>query len=404
MSEELIFDKSLQNIKFIFRLSGLNIDHKKRTFKQNCIYLFNLLWHQTDLLSALSWVLCGMFTGKVFTELTFVAPCSVFGILADTKGVLFILQERKIYGLMNNLRDLEIKAKDFVGTSRDSLIKPDIYLLDIVIKVLNILNGLMIVVFDMCPPIFIAIKYFTTGQLELMLPFLDVYFFDGFDLRYWPFLYAHQVWSVCVSLLEICATDYFFFTCCTHIRIQFKLLQHQFQDILTNRSITADSTNQMPIQARFRELVKWHQGIIISVTTLEAIYSKASLSNFLASSLIICLTGFNVTAAANNTLVVTFIVFLFMSLLQIFFLCLFGDLLMQSSTDITDAVYNSRWYRCDVVMQKNMLMVQTRAQNSCKLTAAGFADVNLRAFMKIMSTSWSYFALLQTIYGSRETR
>lgn len=195
MSEELIFDKSLQNIKFIFRLSGLNIDHKKRTFKQNCIYLFNLLWHQTDLLSALSWVLCGMFTGKVFTELTFVAPCSVFGILADTKGVLFILQERKIYGLMNNLRDLEIKAKDFVGTRRDSLIKPDIYLLDIVIKVLNILNGLMIVVFDMCPPIFIAIKYFTTGQLELMLPFLDVYFFDGFDLRYWPFLYAHQVWS-----------------------------------------------------------------------------------------------------------------------------------------------------------------------------------------------------------------
>lgn len=32
------------------------------------------------------------------------------------------------------------------------------------------------------------------------------------------------------------------------------------------------------------------------------------------------------------------------------------------STDITDAVYNSRWYRCDMVMQKNMLMVQTRLQ------------------------------------------
>ncbi|CAD0205869.1 unnamed protein product [Chrysodeixis includens] len=41
-----------------------------------------------------------------------------------------------------------------------------------------------------------------------------------------------------------------------------------------------------------------------------------------------------------------------------------------------------------------------RAQTPCKLTASNFSEVNLKAFMKILSTAWSYFALLQTLYGA----
>ncbi|KPJ00083.1 hypothetical protein RR46_00296 [Papilio xuthus] len=44
------------------------------------------------------------------------------------------------------------------------------------------------------------------------------------------------------------------------------------------------------------------------------------------------------------------------------------------------------------------MIVQIRAQKPCKLTAMGFADVNLRAFTRVLSSSWSYFCLLNTMY------
>ncbi|CAH2058493.1 unnamed protein product, partial [Iphiclides podalirius] len=137
-----------------------------------------------------------------------------------------------------------------------------------------------------------------------------------------------------------------------------------------------------------------------TANTLEVIYSKSTLFNFVSSSVIICLTGFNVTAINNVAFAVTFLTFLFMSLLQIFFLCLFGDMIMRSSLGVSDAVYNSLWYEAGEKVGRDLLLVQIRAQKPCKLTALGFADVNLRSFTKIISTAWSYFALLNTMYNS----
>nr|ARO76430.1 odorant receptor 25 [Conogethes punctiferalis] len=402
MQKEILFDQSLQKIKFAFRLTGLNIQNEKRSMKQNCVYLFNFLWLNTDIIGALFWVIDGMLSGKNFTELTYVAPCLTLSILGDVKAIYLVLNESKVHTLIANLRKLEQKANQFENFEQDKLIEPDIRLFNVVIKVLNVLNCLMIVVFDLSPLIIIAVKYFTTGELELMLPFLDVYPFDSFDLRYWPFAYIHQIWSECIVLLDICATDYLFFTCCTHIRIQFRLLQHQYQEIIEPVNLSAVGTiDRSRIKTKFKDLAVWHQEIINSASMLEGVYAKSTLFNFMTSSLVICLTGFNVTTIDDKAFVITFIIFLFMSMLQIFFLCYFGDILMSSSMEVTNAVYNSRWYLSDVGMGRNVLLVQTRAQKPCKVTAAEFADVNLRAFMRILSTAWSYFALLQTVYSSR---
>nr|AOG12959.1 odorant receptor [Eogystia hippophaecolus] len=87
-----------------------------------------------------------------------------------------------------------------------------------------------------------------------------------------------------------------------------------------------------------------------------------------------------------------------MCLSQIFLLCYFGDLLLRSSTEISGAIYNCQWYNTDIQMKKDLLLVLKRSQKPCKLTAANFADLNLRAFTTILSRSWSVFALLKSIY------
>jgi hypothetical protein len=61
-------------------------------------------------------------------------------------------------------------------------------------------------------------------------------------------------------LLDICATDYFFYTCCTHIRIQFKLIKEQFENIISD--VASSASVDVDLKEKFNELIKWHQEII----------------------------------------------------------------------------------------------------------------------------------------------
>ncbi|XP_073960849.1 odorant receptor 4-like isoform X2 [Choristoneura fumiferana] len=176
--------------------------------------------------------------------------------------------------------------------------------------------------------------------------------------------------------------------------MHFKILQKRFQSAVNSWSVQRAED----AKRKFVEVVKRHQELIHLVDQIEILYSKSTLFNIVSSSVLICLSGFNVTSLEDMSVVFSFLAFLFMSLTQIFLLCYFGDMLMRSSMELSEAVYNTSWYQMDQSMKKNILFVLARARRPCKLTAANFADVNLRAFTTILSRSWSYFALLKTVY------
>ncbi|CAH2069131.1 unnamed protein product, partial [Iphiclides podalirius] len=83
---------------------------------------------------------------------------------------------------------------------------------------------------------------------------------------------------------------------------------------------------------------------------------------------------------------------------QIYFLCYCGDLIQKSSGRISDAIYNCAWYGKKANVVKNLMIISARAQKPCKLTAFGFAVINIEACTKTMSTAWSYFAVLLSFY------
>ncbi|XP_030040632.1 putative odorant receptor 92a [Manduca sexta] len=390
----LQFDDTIKKIDFVFRYAGINIKcgerKKKETIKARCMYVFNFFWLNVDVSGSIFWFIDGVRMGKDFIGLTYIAPCISLSTLANIKSVFLISSEKHIYKLIDNLRELEMRENARPrSVQKEEIINTEIKFLNYVLKTINILYVVLVMTFALSPLIIIAIKYMQTGEVELILPFLILYPFDPYNIKLWPFVYLHQFWSECVVTLNIC---------CSYIRIQFRLLQHDFE-----RIISAPSGNRRvrenDFKAKFIELVKWHQDAIESVSLLETIYSKSILFNFMSSSLIICLTGFNITVVNDFAFVVTFLSFLFMGLVQVFFLCFFADLLSESSVEVSNAVYNSQWYMADSNIGKQLLLVQTRAQKPCKLTAWGFADVNLNSFMRVLSTAWSYFALLQTVYG-----
>ncbi|XP_052758006.1 odorant receptor 4-like [Galleria mellonella] len=214
-----------------------------------------------------------------------------------------------------------------------------------------------------------------------------------------------------VVILFVRAKDYFLYTCCTYIKVQFNLLQKEFEDLLSPSDNVQNSIDVIPLSefySKFKDLVTRHQELIRSVTMLEVIFTKSMLYNIGASSLTICLTLFNVTIIKDTVLVMSFFIFLCVTYLQIYFLCNFGHIISQSykmygnillqSIEVSDGIYNSQWYLTDALVGKHLLLVMMRSQRRCKLTAYGFADIDLKVFMRILSNAWSYFALLKTIY------
>ncbi|KAM3958422.1 odorant receptor 67c-like [Aphomia sociella] len=408
-TQQLLFDKSLKKIKFVFNWTGLSLESRKRTsidtFKCRAIFIFNFIWLNSDIFGAISWFIEGIENGKSLTELTYLFPCTSLSFLASVKSVIHINKEDIVNDLIEDMRSLERDKLDRETTVvMQEFIKRELSFLNAVVNLLNILNGMMVVVFTLAPLVLIAANYAKTNEVQLMLPFLDVYPFDPYDIRYWPFVYIKQIWSECIVLLEICASDYLFYTCCTHIRIQFQLLQRFIKSMISSRTGSAKVLYDEEQHRVFVNLVKWHQKLIRCADILEVIYTRSTLFNFLISSVVICLTGFNVSTNPDVAFIVIFLTFLFMGLLQVYFLCFFGDLLMRSSIEVSDAIYNCRWYSVESTFGNDLNLVQMRSQKPCKLTASGFADVNLRAFMRVLSSSWSYFALLRTLYSTHSSQ
>ncbi|KAG6443515.1 odorant receptor 4 [Manduca sexta] len=399
----LMFDQSMSKIEILFRITGINITSKgtPNTRKNRIIYILNFILLNTDVLGAVCWFISGLLHGKNLTQLTYVAPCVTLSFLGDFKTIFLVLYEKDINQLIQNLRKMELREKTRERTdAKDAMIKKEMNFLNAVVNVSYVLNILLLVAFAINPLVLMGLKYMKTGELEFLLPFLIVYPFNAYDIKVWPMVYIRQIWSEVVVVLDVCVADFMFYIFCTHITIQFQLLQHKIEKIIdTPKNINTKILYNEHFRTKLIEIIKWHQELIWSTNLLETIYTKSTLYNFVSSSIIICLTGFNVTAINDIALVISFLTFLFMGLLQIFFLCFFGDMLMKASMDVSDAVHNSYWYLAHPRIGKHLLLVQTRAQKPCKLTASGFADVNLRAFMKILSTSWSYFALLQTLYS-----
>lgn len=239
MAQTINFDRSLQRLQFIFRSSGFTFESKKLTqekkLKLRCMYLFNFFWLNFDVAGGIYWFVDAIKSGKTFIELTYAAPCVVFTILTNLKAIFLLRYEDCVSDLIENLRKLEAKdeldAHDWNETEisilrqssygrefknndneyinnasllenieekrveKDKIRSEEVKFLHLVLKYSNILSVILILTFIASPLLLMALKYYQTEEVELMLPFFIIYPFDSHDIRYWPFVYVHQFGS-----------------------------------------------------------------------------------------------------------------------------------------------------------------------------------------------------------------
>nr|ALM26231.1 odorant receptor 41 [Athetis dissimilis] len=322
-----------------------------------------------------------------FLELTQLAPCTGSGILTALKILPIVQQRKKIYDLTECLGKLyDDVLKD---NKKWSLVKNDLVFVKLLTKYYFVLNLLLISVYNFSSPFLMMIRYFTTNELVFRLPYALLVPFSTDAWLPWTVVYIHSIMCGFICVLFYTIVDGFYFVLTTHVCANFSIISDMIE--------TLDKTTVDGLA----NIIKQHQYILKLGEDLEDIFTAANLFNVLVGSLQICALGFNLTTGSWEQ-IPGCILFLFSVLLQILMMSVFGENMIRESKKIGDAAFLCKWYEMDEKSKKTILTIMIRAKKPQQLTVYKFSTISYGSFTKIISTSWSYFTILRTVYKPSE--
>ncbi|CAH1637292.1 unnamed protein product [Spodoptera littoralis] len=322
-----------------------------------------------------------------FLELTQLAPCMGIGILTALKTMAVIQKRKKIYDLTecleklyNNILSNEQKVK---------LVRKDLVLVNLLMKYYFILNLLLISVYNFSTPFIILYHYFAKHEVIYILPYAILVPFSTDSWLPWIIVYIHSIMCGFICVLFYTTIDGLYFVLTSHVCANFSVISDMIESL---DETTAD---------RLADIIKEHQYILKLGEDLEDIFTAPNLFNVLVGSLEICALGFNLTTGSWQQ-IPGCILFLLSVLLQILMMSVFGENMIRESTKIGDAAFLCKWYKMDEKSKKIILTIMIRSKKPQQLTAYKFSTISYASFTKIISTSWSYFTILRTVYSPPE--
>ncbi|KAJ8714596.1 hypothetical protein PYW07_002821 [Mythimna separata] len=329
-------------------LSGIPYGDRKIHFRFVAIYFQLLLMIVLE---------TSFFVSKIsadnFLELTQLAPCTAIGILTALKTTAILQKRMKIYDLTECLGKLyQNILKD---EKKISLVKKDLVLVNFLMKYYVVLNIVLISVYNFSSPCIMMYHYFTTNELIFKLPYAILVPFSTEAWLPWTIVYVHSIMCGFICIIFYTMIDGLYFVLTSHLCANFCVISD------TIERLDSSTVN------RLANIVKEHQYLLKLGEDLEDIFTAANLFNVLVGSLVICALGFNLT-----------------------------------STKIGDAAFLCKWFEMDEKSKKTILTIMIRAKKPQQLTAYKFSTISYASFTKIISTSWSYFTILRTVYTPPE--
>ncbi|XP_077295251.1 putative odorant receptor 92a [Arctopsyche grandis] len=185
---------------------------------------------------------------------------------------------------------------------------------------------------------------------------------------------------------------------CSHLAMLLEILQDDILNIVPEEWTYNDVVNnEALLKQKMNDIIKRHEKLILMTEGLESACSFIIALNMVTGSIIICFMGF-LTTVMGLANVVKYLYSTFSTLLQVFMVTWYANLLIEKSTGLSGAAYNSRWYDCSIGFKRSMLILMIRSDRPLHVTAMKFSMISLNTFTRIASSSWSYFTLLRKIY------
>ncbi|GAB0094407.1 Odorant receptor [Sergentomyia squamirostris] len=141
-------------------------------------------------------------------------------------------------------------------------------------------------------------------------------------------------------------------------------------------------------------ILKRHCKVIDNINLLnEAVY-QISFIQMIISTLAILLTFVFIR---EETMQISGYTTCLCGMVQIFPLCVFGEMIKIKTEKLSETFYEVNWYELSLKDQKTYLIILGMAQRQYGLKAAGMYTVDIYAFYKILKLAFSYCAILYSL-------
>ncbi|RVE48271.1 hypothetical protein evm_007128 [Chilo suppressalis] len=343
-------------------------------------------------------------------------PCIGYLPLGLTKTYMMKRDPLVFENMVKKLRNMF--PKGIVTEEEHKIVKPALTRLNYVNKGYYWYNNMSLVIF-LFDTYINGVHWAIGHDVPAVLPFGYWLPFDpAQSVPAFMILLNLQVWHAILAIWFSMCGDLLMFTFLTHISLQFDLLAVRIRRLIyvpvdkqllaeyplglydaehLNDSKTTEDMRNGSYLKEVKDIIKNHYDLMRLAADVEGIYSFPMVIHFFNSSIIICFCTF-CGALVENWNEMRYKCFLFVALFESLLLCWFGHRLIESSQDISQAVYNSGWYKASSKIKSSLLVILIRAQRPLHITTFGYSVISLKTFTTLIKTAWSYFTLLLNLY------
>jgi odorant receptor len=223
---------------------------------------------------------------------------------------------------------------------------------------------------------FVAVKFANFALFgtwyEKKLPVENWFPFDKYDPVWYNFVI---LWTILFSIFfngGLIGSDLILYSFVTLITLQYEILSEELENM------KAIDGKEM-----FDELIKQHQKLLEVSRDLEEVFSPSILVNFVASSILICMFGYQILVEFNLELLFKFASPLTASVLQILMICRCGQMLTEAAGKLTFSAYNSDWSSDQKKLKTSLVLMMQKSQQPSVITAGKFRVVSFEAFAAV---------------------
>ncbi|EDW70174.1 odorant receptor 67c [Drosophila virilis] len=320
-----------------------------------------------------------------------VAPCIGFSLVADCKQLTMALYKNTLIRLLDDLEEMHPKT---LVAQRAYKLADFEHTMKRVISIFTFLCLAYTTTFTLYPAIKATVKYNFLGYetFDRNFGFLIWFPYDAttknwvYWITYWDI--AHGAYLAGTAFL--CA-DLLLVVVITQLCMHFSYIATRLEAHPCNPDEDAENVRFLAT------LIKYHDKCLTLCELVDSMYSFSLLLNFLMASMQICFIAFQVTESTIEVILI-YCIFLMTSMVQVFLVCYYGDALIAASLRVGDAAYNQNWFQCSkryCIMLKMMIL---RSQKPAMIRPPTFPPISLVTYMKVISMSYQFFALLKTTY------
>jgi 7tm Odorant receptor len=234
------------------------------------------------------------------------------------------------------------------------------------------INICIAALFVITAPVF---QVLVNGNRNFVFP-LSNYIFDLTSNAIYPIILVCTIMVTIHSAAIVISVDMLFYGLITTVALEFLDITDMLQSI--------KNLNDTAIDAIFDGFIEKHCNAYDLGGKLEENFSFLFLHRFTVSASIIGFMLFQLSASTNAFDTCFLVGYIISELTQIFMQCYFGQLLIDASVGVAEAIYCCEWEKWkDSKLKKRVLIVLMKSQRSMHITIGKFGIISMEQFAKV---------------------